>query len=149
MAAAALVVVLAAGAAVGAGVSGADAAKARVANMKSLGGAGKAIGDQLKSGSPDAAVVKTQAARMVELANAMPTWFPKGSGPESGAKTRALPLIWSDPAGFSAAQKGFAAQVTKLNALAAAGDMAAVGGQMNAVGAACKTCHDKFRGPET
>jgi cytochrome c556 len=131
-----------------AALSGADAAKDREAHMKALGGSAKALGDQLKSGTPDAAVVKTEAAKIAQLATAMPTWFPKGSGPESGAKTRALPLIWTDAAGFAAAQQSFAAETAKLNAAAASGDMAAVGGQMRPVFGACKGCHDKYRGPE-
>jgi cytochrome c556 len=145
---AAVLFVMAAGVAVAAGVSGADAAKAREDHMKALGGAAKALGDQLRSGAPDPAVVKVQAAKIAALANEMPTWFPRGSGPESGARTRALPAIWTDAAGFSAVQHGFAAEAVKLNAAAAAGDMAGVGAQMRNVGGACKTCHDKFRGPE-
>jgi len=143
------VIVLVAGAAMGAAISGADTAKAREGNMKALGGAAKALGDQLKSGTPDAAIVKAQAAKVAQLADAMPTWFPKGSGPASGVKTRALPAIWTDGAGFAAAQHAFAVEAGKLNSLAAAGDMAGVGAQMRNVGGACKSCHDKYRGPET
>ena len=127
---------------------GADAVKDRIAHMKALGGSAKALGDQLRSGAPDAAIVKTEAAKFAAMATAMPTWFPMGSGPESGAKTRALPLIWTDSAGFAAAQQSFAAEAGKLNTAAASGDMAAVGAQMKPVFGACKTCHDKFRGPE-
>ena len=137
-----------AGAAFAAALSGADAAKDRVTHMKALGAAAKALGDQMKSGSPDAAVVKSEAAKVAQLASAMPTWFPKGSGVESGAKTRALPLIWTDAAGFASAQQTFAGEAGKLNAAAATGDMAGVGAQMRPVFGACKGCHDKFRGPE-
>lgn len=134
--------------AVAAPMSGADAAKDRITHMKSLGASAKAMGDQLRSGAPDAVVVKTEAAKVAQLAAAMPTWFPKGSGPESGAKTRALPVIWTDAAGFAAAQQAFATEAGKLNTAAAAGDMAGVGGQMRPVFGACKGCHDKYRGPE-
>ena len=58
-------------------------------------------------------------------------------------KTRALPEIYKDQAGFKAAQDQLRAAITKLNADAkneasfktAAGD----------VGKACNNCHDKFR----
>ncbi len=78
--------VLCAGAAVGADLTGVEAAKARIAHMKALGGAAKALGDQLKSGAPDPVVVKAEAAKIDAAAKALPTWFPAGSGPSSGAE---------------------------------------------------------------
>ena len=131
-----------------AGLAGAAAVKDRIDHMKGLGGAAKALGDQLRSGSPDPAVVKVQTAKIVEASQAIPGWFPNGSGPEAGAKTRALPVIWTDSAGFTTAQKAFAAQAAKLNAAAATGDMAATGAETKALFGACKGCHDKYRGPE-
>jgi cytochrome c556 len=147
-AAATAVFVFTATAALAAGLSAADAIKARHDHFKEMGGAAKALGDQFKSGAPDAAIVKAQAAKLATTAATLPTWFPAGTGPESGVKTRALPVIWTDKAGFSAAAKTLAAETAKLNSLAAAGDMAGAGAQMQAVGAACGGCHKKFRGPE-
>lgn len=141
--------VFAATACLGAGLSAADSVKARQQHFKELGGAAKAIGDQFKSGSPDAAIVKAQAAKLSQLAATLPTWFPAGTGPEAGVKTRALPVIWTDGPGFSAAAKNLAVETAKLNALASAGDVAGAGAQMQAVGAACGGCHKKYRGPET
>jgi len=132
-----------------AGPSGADAVKARIDHMKALGGAAKTLGDQLRSGSPDAAAVRAETAKIAAASQTMPTWFPRGSGPEAGVKTRALPVIWTDATGFAAAQKAFAAQAAKIDAAAASGDMAAVGPAMRDLGGACKACHDKYRGPET
>ncbi|HEX7759119.1 MAG TPA: cytochrome c [Caulobacteraceae bacterium] len=141
--------VFAATACLGAGLSAADAVKARQQHFKDQGGAAKALGEQFKSGAPDPAIVKAQAATLAQLVSALPTWFPAGSGPEAGVKTRALPLIWSDAPGFSAAARNLAVETAKLNTLAASGDMAAAGTQMQAVGAACGGCHKKYRGPET
>ena len=143
------VLVFAASACLAAGMSAADAVKARQQHFKEVGGAAKALGEQFKSGAPDSAIVKTQAAKLSQLAPTLPTWFPAGTGAEAGVKTRALPLIWTDSAGFAAAAKTLASATTKLNALAAAGDVAGAGAQMQAVGAACGGCHKKFRGPET
>jgi cytochrome c556 len=63
-------------------------------------------------------------------------------------KTGALPLIWTQPDAFAAADRRLADQAAKLDAAADAGDLAAVGAQAPALGAACKGCHDKFRAPE-
>jgi cytochrome c556 len=135
-------------ASVAAGLTSADAVKYRIDHMKGLGGAAKALGDQMRSGSPDPAVVKAQTAKIVVASQAIPSWFPHGSGSEAGVKTRALPVIWTDSAGFAAAQKAFAAQAAKLDAAAAGGDMAATGSETKALFGACKGCHDKYRGPE-
>jgi cytochrome c556 len=143
------VLVLGATASLAAGLSAADAIKARHDHFKEMGGAAKMLGDQFKSGAPDAAIVKAQSAKLAQTAATLPTWFPAGTGPESGVKTRALPLIWTDKAGFSAAAKTLAAETAKLNTLAASGDMAGAGAQMQAVGAACGGCHKKYRAPES
>jgi len=85
--------------------AGAKAVATRQANFKQLGGAFKAINDQLKAGAPDMAVIKASAQKMKDLAAQEATWFPAGSGPEAGVKTGAKPEIWSDAAGFAAAVK--------------------------------------------
>lgn len=136
---------LSASVALAAGLSGADAVKDRQSHMKALGAAAKALGEQLRSGAPDAAVVKVQAAKIDDAAKALPGWFPAGSGASSGAKTQALDLIWSDPAGFAKKQQALAVAAQKLNAAAQSGDMAAVGPAMQAVGGACKGCHETFK----
>jgi cytochrome c556 len=106
----AVVVALGVGAAVAAGgawaqTAAAQAVKDRQANFKQLGGAFKALNDQLKSDKPDMAVIKASALKMKALAAQEPTWFPAGSGPEAGVKTAAKPQIWSDAAGFAARVK--------------------------------------------
>lgn len=146
--AATVAAVFVASAVLAAGLSAADAIKARQGHFKELGGAAKALGEQFKSGAPDAVVVKANAAKLAQTAAALPTWFPAGAGPEAGVKTRALPVIWTDGPGFSTAAKTLATETSKLNALAAAGDMAGAQAQMQAVGAACGGCHKKYRGPE-
>jgi len=132
-----------------AGSSGADAVKDRIAHMKGLGAAAKALGDQFRSGNPDSAIVRGEAAKIATAAQSMRAWFPRGSGPEAGVKTRALPAIWTDATGFAAAQQAFVASAGKLNAAASTGDMAATGAAMKDVGAGCKGCHDKYRKPES
>jgi cytochrome c556 len=144
------VLALGVGAAVAAGgamaqSAGAQAVAARQANFKQLGGAFKSLNDQLKAGKPDLAVIKASAQKMRDLAAQEATWFPAGSGPEAGVKTGARPEIWSDAAGFAAAVKLLQAETTKLAAVAASGDLAAVKAQVQPTGKACSNCHDKYR----
>lgn len=145
--AASFAAILIAGAAAAA-ASGADAVKDRQTHMKALGAASKALYEQIRSGSPDKAIVKASADKIAASAPDLPKWFPAGSGKEAGVKTGALPVIWSEPSGFSAAAQRLQAQSAKLEAAADVGDMANVGPDAAGVGAACKGCHDKFRQPE-
>jgi len=128
--------------------AGGKAAWTRHDNFKAQGAAFKAILDETKKDAPDPAVLASNAAKLKTLALALPSWFPKGSGPESGVKTDAKADIWTDAAGFASATNRLQVEVSRLQQLAAAGDVAGVKGQTRAVGGACKNCHDKFRVPE-
>jgi cytochrome c556 len=121
------------------------AAYARHDNYRKLGGAFKALNDELKKGEPDKAVVAANAKTISTLAGQLPTWFPRGSGVEARAASEAKADIWRDAAGFSTAASNLQAQATKLNQLAAAGDIDGVKGQVRNTGMACKGCHDKYR----
>jgi cytochrome c556 len=140
--------VLAAGAAMAAGLTGAEAQKDREAHMKEMGKAAKAMGDSLKSGSADPAVIKPAADKIFEDSKVLPTWFPKGSGTEVNPKSRALPVIWTDPQGFAAKAHDFAVAAANLDAVAGSGDLAKVGPAAKAVGASCHACHEKFQAPD-
>lgn len=131
---------LLAGAGLAAGM--ADAVKARHDNFHRLGGDFKAIADQLKGEAPDLALIKAKAADAKTVVSTMASWFPAGSGVESGEKTEAKAEIWSDAAGFAAKREAFQAEVAKL---AAAGDLDAVKAQFKATGEACKACHISYR----
>lgn len=124
------------------------AAAARHENFKQVGGAFKGAMDEARKGAPDVNAIGASAQKLVALSSQLPAWFPRGSGPESGAETAAKPEIWSDPQGFSAAAKRLQAESAKLQQLASAGDPAAAKAQVMAVGGACKGCHDKFRVPD-
>ena len=135
-------------AAVGGAVAQSKAAstiQARQANFKQLGGAFKAINDELKKDQPDPAVLKVNSAKMKTLAAQLPRWFPKGTGAEAGVKTGAKPDIWSDPNGFSEVARALQTQTSKLAALGANSDLDAFKAQVRPTGGSCKGCHDKFR----
>ena len=144
----ALVVGFAAG---GTALAAVDAAKVehdRHENFHKIGAAFKVVNDQLKADKPDTGAIAANAHIVHDLAPQIPTWFPAGSGPETGIKTRAKAEIWADKASFAAAAKGLETESGKLETLAKAGDIEAIKGQFKATAGACKTCHDKFRGPE-
>ena len=75
------------------------------------------------------------------------SWFPAGSGPETGIKTAAKPEIWAQPADFKAAHDALVVEAGKLVTVAASGDAAAIGAQLQATGKACGGCHKPFRVP--
>ena len=122
--------------------------KARQSNLKDIGGAFKAIRDQLRLSSPNLPAIKQAAQQIKDLAADQVHWFPKGTGPEVGIKTLAKPEIWSDAQGFAAALNKFAVEAPKLSSYAEANDIAGLKAQVATVGAACKGCHDKYRVPE-
>lgn len=128
--------------------AGAKAAAAREQNFKSLGAAFKAIRDELGNGSPDKAVLQANARKMNTLAGQLPSWFPRGSGPESGAKQGAKAEVWTDAAGFAAAARNLQGETAKFQQVAMAGDIDAMKAGVRGLGGACKTCHDKYRVPE-
>lgn len=123
----------------------ADAVKTRHDNFHKLGGDFKAIADQLKADKPDITVIQAKAADAKALGATMSSWFPVGSGPESGEKTEAKAEIWSDAAGFAAKREAFQTEATKLQQVAAAGNLEAIKGQFKATGESCKACHTSFR----
>ena len=122
--------------------------KTRHDEYHKLGDAFKTLRDQTRQDSPDVAAVRNAAQVVKDASVNQFNWFPAGSGPAPGIKTRAKAEIWAKPQDFEAAQKLFAAQAAKLNTVAAAGDVAGVKAQFGEVGKACKNCHDTFRTPE-
>jgi cytochrome c556 len=70
--------------------------------------------------------------------------YPAGSG---SGDTRALPTIWSDPAGFEAARTNILTALATLRSAAASGDVAATSAAFNQVGGGCVACHRAYRGP--
>ncbi len=62
-----------------------------------------------------------------------------------GEKSRALPAIFDNSAGFKQAATRLENEAAKLVALSKSGDEAAVKAQIGAVGKTCGGCHDDFR----
>ena len=121
------------------------AAHQRHANFEQLGKLWGALNGELRKPEPDKVALTSTTKQMNELANALPTWFPRGSGVEARPRSQAKANVWTDAAGFAAVASNLQVQVSKLNQAALSGDAGAVRTQVRAVGGACKACHDVYR----
>lgn len=126
----------------------ADTIAARTANFKLIGKSFKAIMDQMKAPAPDMALVQSSADALVKASAKVHGGFPKGSGPESGVKTHALPAIWAKPADFKAAADKLVAGSKAMQKAAKTGDINNVKAAFPGVGGSCKGCHDQFKGKD-
>lgn len=124
-----------------------NAVNARKANYKEIGGAFKTINDELKSGAPDMNTVRPLARDIATRSALQLKNFPRGSGPESGVKTRAKAEIWTDNATFVKLQNDMVSSANLLSAAAIKGDVNGMSSARTALGATCKSCHDRFRVP--
>jgi cytochrome c556 len=118
---------------------------ARQESYKQIGKANKAINDELRKGAPSMPVIQASATVLDTLAPRIPGWFPRGTGPEAGVKTAALPAIWQQNAQFLTAARNFAGAAHNLRAAATGGDVNRVRAATVALGQTCRTCHETFR----
>ena len=125
----------------------ADSVHTRIAGLRELGAAFKAVKDGLGSSELQTILIQQSARQIRNAANQFPGWFPAGSGAEAGVKTSAKPEIWSQPAKFKAMQDAFVAEAGRLQAVAGGNDSEAIHAQFLKLGATCKACHDAFRVP--
>src|SRR5471032_2251301 len=138
-------------AAVGAGAGPAETAqiKPRQDKLRDMGGALKAITDEIKKGRLDwDNTILPNVQTIKERSGYLLKWFPKGSGPESGVKTYALPAIWQKNDDFMKLGKAAQSEAAKLNQIAAGKDASALKAQVFTLGKACKACHDSYRSPD-
>ena len=119
---------------------------ARQMGMKQVGRTFKGINDQLHASTPDAKALADGSATLAQLARKVPSWFPAGSGPDTGVKTAAKPDIWANQADFQAKA---AALATATRALADgakhSSDPAVLTPLVRQVGGACKACHTQYK----
>jgi cytochrome c556 len=126
----------------------ADIIRGRQAHYKQMGGAMKAINDQLHGTSPSLDTIRRGSHVIAGFAVQLIRWFPAGTGPEAGVRTRALPQIWSDNANFRRAGATLLVAARALDAAAQRGDMDAIRAAVPRVAHACGNCHDSYRAPE-
>jgi len=117
----------------------------RQQSMKNLGGAFKAVNDQVRSGMPNVDTIKASIPAMQKVATELPSFFPAGSGPETGVTMTAKAEIWTNASGFADKVKALQTAVQGLATAAAGGDTAAITAAAAPVGQACQGCHSEFR----
>ena len=101
-------------------------------------------------GGQDLAPLVARAQEVADWSRKVPSMFPPGS--DTGAKTGALPTIWTDRPGFETAAANFNTQADKLVAVLKTGDRAAATtqfGATGATGATCGACHRTYRARTT
>lgn len=143
-----LVVALIGALAAGAMVGGATIAMAqgdviteRKENRKQAAAAMRAIKGIIDAKGATSGAVE-QAAKLKTLEASFVKLFPAGS---DKGETKALPAIWTDMAGFQAANKAADAAYDKLAVAAGSGNLEALTAAFGETGKACGACHDKFR----
>lgn len=125
------------------------ASKARQDKMRDMGSAFKAVHDELIKGKPDwDSIILPDADTVQNRSSYLLNRFPKGSGPEAGTKTYALPVIWQKPDDFTRLGKAAAVEAGKLKEIVAKRNVDAANAQVVALGKACKACHDTYRSPD-
>lgn len=132
------------------GVMMAGFARADGLNVIEVRQAGQDLFSADFSGIRAVVAAKGDVTKLVPAARAMARWmrsypslFPAGS--DHGNNTRALPTVWSDPAGFQKAAAQFVEVAEKLEQDAKAGDTDAMTAQLKVVGEACEACHRTYR----
>lgn len=126
----------------------ADTIRMRQGNYKQIAAAMKGINEQLRSDSPSLPAIRSGSRTIVGFAPQVLRWFPRGTGPEAGVRTRARPEIWSDPAGFRTAGARLLVAARNLDSAARRGDLAAIRAAAPQLAHACSNCHDDYRAPE-
>jgi len=131
---------------------GANPVRERQKLMRSVGRAMKTTVKMLRGEiAYDAALAKDSMKTMNDVAGVFTTLFPKGSDKDNSImdfdkESSAQPAIWADMADFKS--KAEALKAASAKAGAAAGDKAALGAALGAVGQACKGCHSKYKAKE-
>ena len=91
----------------------------------------------------DVKPLEVPAKAIAKWAAVIPSLFPKGT--ETGGDTKALPEIWSDPAGFQKIALAMGAAATKLADAAKAGNAEEVAADTKLLGEQCGACHKAYR----
>ncbi|MDB5372193.1 MAG: hypothetical protein JWP04_835 [Belnapia sp.] len=119
-----------------------DVIAERRAGLKRMGAHMEAI-KPVADARGDVRILEPRIDDMIAWFRSMPDRFPAGSGT---GDTKALPTVWTERAGFEAANTRLLGQLDVLKTAAAAGDAAAFGAAYSVTGAQfCGGCHRNYR----
>lgn len=90
----------------------------------------------------DKAAIDAVVAEAAQACAGWDSWWGEDTKPGGAIKTEAKAEIWSDKAGFDAATADY---VKAFTAVKASADEASFKAAFPALGASCKSCHEKFR----
>jgi cytochrome c556 len=117
----------------------------RQTHMEEFNAAMQALGAQIMSKAPDRGTVRDNAIVLRDLARQLPSWFPPGTGTETGLATRAIPVIWQAPEDFKTKAEALLVATQALADFSTAGDMSRLMEKAVAVDAACVACHRAYQ----
>ncbi|MGE0179218.1 MAG: cytochrome c [Sphingomonas sp.] len=120
----------------------------RQAGYKQIGAAFRGLFEQTRASEPNPATIRQHSATIARLAPNVSGWFPAGTGPETGLRTRAKAEIWTSPQDFRTGSVNLVVAARRMEQAAAGSDMAAIREAFRALQGTCAACHDRFRGPE-
>ena len=125
--------------------SAADVIDTRQHGFKKMGGAMKVFRTQLREDTPDANAMSAAADTIALYAKDVSTWFPEGSGADSGLDTDALDYIWKNPTKFDGYSQALVRTSQQLVEAVASNDKGSIKAAVVAVKDSCSDCHSSFR----
>lgn len=118
---------------------------ARQANFKQMGRGAKALKEELQKDAPSINVIRANAQLIIQAAPRVVGFFPRGTGPEAGAETKALPAIWKKNQKFRSDNNAMLNAVRGFQAAVGGNNISQIRAAYGALGRTCKACHDNFR----
>lgn len=117
----------------------------RQEKFESMGAAMKQIEDEFRKRRPDMHIVNDAASIILLTSDTMGEWFPVGTGPDSGFKTKTKATVWEDQDRFRKLQESFRREAQKLSKLATEGHSITAETAFHSLGMSCSNCHKTFR----
>jgi cytochrome c556 len=116
-------------------------------NFKALGRANKAIRDELAKSSPNFVVINSNARTLHITARRIGWLFGPDTGPQTGVKTGALPIIWTQFSDFRTKHIQMTNAARDLESAARTNNAGTIRTALQSLGGTCKSCHDTYRKP--
>ena len=120
----------------------------RQAGYKQIAAAFRAVQTQARAANPDLALIRSNSAIIARLAPSVSGWFPRGTGPEAGVRTRAKAEIWAQPREFRTAAVNLVVAARRLQSVSRGSNVPAIQAAARSLGESCSACHNTFRVPE-